>query len=152
MAGRAHGDGLTILVLTADHGERASSHGMRAKGPMIYRENVDVPLVVTHPDVHGPQTTDAVIGSIDLAPTLLAFAGVTGSALRARCPFLKGQDFSEVIASPGRRSVRDRIGNLVVFSALHASNPLAAWKRVKNSAQATRAQRIRSHRRRRSWS
>jgi arylsulfatase len=64
----------TIVVVTADHGERGGAHGgMLGKGADIYKETVRVPLIVRHPDVRGG-LTDALAGGVDLAPTLLGFA------------------------------------------------------------------------------
>jgi arylsulfatase len=41
----------TIIVFTADHGEMAGAHGLRQKGPFIYRENTRVPFLIAHPDL-----------------------------------------------------------------------------------------------------
>ncbi len=69
--------GNTIVVVTADHGELGGAHGgMLGKGADIYKETVRVPLIVRHPDVRGG-TTDALVGGIDLVPTLLGFAGLS---------------------------------------------------------------------------
>lgn len=66
----------TIVVFTADHGEMAGSHGLRQKGNLVYDENFRVPLIVCHPDVTGGTETSALASGVDLAPTLLEFAGV----------------------------------------------------------------------------
>jgi arylsulfatase len=119
----------TIIIFTADHGEMGAAHGMRAKGPLLYPENADVPLVVVHPDVAGGKTCDGVVGSLDLAPTLLSMAGVSAETLASDYPFLKGYDVSPLVAAPHERSKRDEAGNLLVFSAALGTNPQAAWKR-----------------------
>ena len=36
----------TIVVFTSDHGELGGAHGLRGKGPVVYRENFGVPLVI----------------------------------------------------------------------------------------------------------
>jgi arylsulfatase len=82
----------TIVILTADHGEMAGAHGLRQKGNFVYDENFHVPLVVRHPDVAGHRTSDAMASALDLAPTLLAFAGVevrvSGPAESAAKPYM----------------------------------------------------------------
>ena len=65
----------TIIVYTSDHGERAAAHGMRQKGGTIYREETNVPMVIVHPEALGGQTTTALMGAVDIAPTLLGLAG-----------------------------------------------------------------------------
>ena len=95
----------TIVVFTADHGEMAGSHGLRQKANFVYDENFHVPLIVDHPDFPGGTTTDGMASAVDLAPTILAFAGVdSSSALDA--PTLPG--CSLVPALDGRR-VRDGV-------------------------------------------
>ena len=69
----------TIVVFTSDHGEAAGAHGLHGKGPFAYEEGIHIPLIVSHPDVAGGQTCKALSSHIDIAPTLLAMAGVTDS-------------------------------------------------------------------------
>ena len=67
----------TIVVLTADHGELGGAHGTHGKGATAYREQNHVPLIVSHPghvSTHG-QECRAVTSHLDLAPTLLTWAG-----------------------------------------------------------------------------
>jgi len=73
----------TIVVFTADHGEMAGSHGLRQKGNLVYDENFHVPLVIAHPDVVGGNEIAALSSGVDLAPTLLDFAGVTDESISA---------------------------------------------------------------------
>jgi arylsulfatase len=84
----------TIIVLTADHGEMAGSHGLRQKANLVYDENFHVPLVIDHPDFAGGRTTSALASAVDLAPTLLEFAGaLCGENLpgRSLVPALRGE-------------------------------------------------------------
>jgi arylsulfatase len=96
----------TVLVLTADHGEMAGSHGLRQKANLVYDENFHVPLVIHHPDVSGGIMTDVLASAVDLAPTLLAFAGVDEAAIATTFPDLHGH--SLVPALSGQR-VRDGV-------------------------------------------
>lgn len=103
----------TIVVLTADHGERGGAHGgMRGKGADIYNETVRVPLIVRHPDVADGGPTDALASGIDLAPTLLGFAGVDDATRAERYPQLHGVDISSTVASSSQRTERDDRGIL----------------------------------------
>jgi arylsulfatase len=79
----------TIVILTADHGEMAGSHGLRQKGNLAYDENTHVPMIIAHPDLPGGTTTNALASAVDIAPTLLAIAG-SGDAVAERHPDLGG--------------------------------------------------------------
>jgi len=67
----------TLVVRTSDHGELGMSHGLRQKFYNVYRETLSVPLIVSNPRLYPtPQTSDALVGLIDLAPTFAAVADV----------------------------------------------------------------------------
>jgi arylsulfatase len=69
----------TIIVFTSDHGELGGAHGLHGKGPFAYEEGIHIPLLVRHPDVRGGQSCRALTSHIDMAPTLMALAGVSDS-------------------------------------------------------------------------
>ncbi|HZF31155.1 MAG TPA: sulfatase-like hydrolase/transferase [Gammaproteobacteria bacterium] len=107
----------TVVVTTADHGERGGAHGgMIGKGADIYKETVRVPLIVRHPDVRSGGLTDALAGSVDLVPTLLGFAGLDDAARAARYPSLHGVDLRPAIASARGRTARDERGILFNYT------------------------------------
>ena len=82
----------TIVVFTADHGEMGGAHGLRGKGAFAYEESLHLPFYIVHPDVHGGDDCRALTSHIDIAPTLLALAGMD----RARMGEAAGRDL------PGR--------------------------------------------------
>jgi arylsulfatase A-like enzyme len=103
----------TVVVVTADHGELAGAHGgMLGKGASIYKENLRVPLMVRHPDVHRDGAASALVGSIDLVPTLLAFAGLSDMERAQRYADLHGVDVSAVVADAHASTARDQRGIL----------------------------------------
>jgi len=103
----------TVVVVTADHGELAGAHGgMLGKGASIYRENLRVPLMVRHPDVRREGTTNALVGSIDLVPTLLSFAGLSDAERAQRYPDLHGVNVSAVVGDARAGTARDARGIL----------------------------------------
>jgi len=106
----------TIIVFTADHGEMAGAHGLRNKGPFAYDENVRVPFLVVHPDIEGGQATGALSAHIDLAPTLLAMAGVqAGRVGELAGRELPGKDLSPLLENPGSAAV-DEVRDSVLFT------------------------------------
>jgi arylsulfatase len=65
-----------LVVLTADHGESMMDHERWfTHGYHVYEEIVRVPLLVRGPGVE-PGRFRVPVSSIDIAPTVLAFAGV----------------------------------------------------------------------------
>jgi arylsulfatase len=103
----------TVIVVTADHGELAGAHGgMLGKGASIYKENLRVPLMVRHPDVRRDGATNALVGGIDLVPTLLSFAGLSDAERARRYPDLHGVDVSAVVADAHAGTARDQRGIL----------------------------------------
>lgn len=105
----------TIVIYTADHGEMAGAHGLRQKGPFMYKENMRVPFIVRHPDITGGRTSHALASHIDLVPTILGMAGVDPKARTEHYPYLKGIDVSAAIASPAATTLRDQSGILLNY-------------------------------------
>lgn len=85
-------DERTIVVFASDHGELLGAHGLRGKGTVPYREGVRVPLLVRLPEGARGAQTEALASHLDLAPTLLAAAGVPGDAVANELPGLAGRD------------------------------------------------------------
>ena len=67
----------TLVIFTADHGEEFLEHGGMTHGQTLYREVVDIPLIVRLPGgVQGGTTVDAIAQQVDLLPTVLEAAGI----------------------------------------------------------------------------
>lgn len=109
----------TIVVYTSDHGERAGAHGMRQKGGTIYREETNIPMIVTHPDVQGGRSSQRLMSAIDVAPTLMELAGIGTGEWQTRFPALKGIDVSSLLADPAAATARDRRGHLFNYAVRH---------------------------------
>jgi arylsulfatase A-like enzyme len=94
----------TLVIRTSDHGELAMSHGrMRQKFYNVYRETLNVPLIVSNPLLYpGPQSTDAMASLIDVVPTLAAVAG----APEPQQYGFKGRDLTPILSNP-KASVQD---------------------------------------------
>jgi choline-sulfatase len=73
----------TVIVFASDHGEMLGERGMWMK-ESFYDWSAKVPLFIAAPGVEASRRSE-VVSLVDLMPTLLEFAGVTG-----RCP--TGQD------------------------------------------------------------
>jgi len=79
----------TIVVFTSDHGDMLWAHGWMKK-QLPYEESAHVPLVVRWPAaIAAGVVSDAVVSTIDLAPTLAAALGAAP---------LEGADGRDVLA------------------------------------------------------
>lgn len=86
----------TVIIWTSDHGDAFASHGgMFDKGSFMTEEIIRIPLVIRMPGVKG--ASDALVNTIDIAPTILDIAGtaftgeVDGTSI---LPVLKGRQES----------------------------------------------------------
>ena len=116
-------DDNTIIVYTADHGEMAGAHGLRQKGPHMYKENVRVPFLITHPDVKGGVETSALGSAIDIVPTLLGFAGVTDAVRAEKYLGLRGVNLAPAVMDTKARTARDSKGHLYDYNAMLYVDP-----------------------------
>ena len=67
----------TIIIVTSDHGEMLGDHGLLLKGARFFEGAVRVPLIFYWPDRFLPGLrSDALVESIDIAPTILEAIGL----------------------------------------------------------------------------
>ena len=72
----------TVIVFTSDNGYFLGERGLAGKW-LIYEESIRVPLIVVDPKAPAERRgvrNDAMVLNVDLAPTLLDFAGATPPA------------------------------------------------------------------------
>jgi arylsulfatase A-like enzyme len=112
-----------MIVLTADHGEEFGEHGGLEHGRTLYREMLAVPLVVRLPGGASRGTRlDAPARQIDIAPTILAAAGVPVP------PGMRGVPLLPPLGQGPREAVSQTILGHVDVIALTT----AEWKIVHN--------------------
>jgi arylsulfatase len=86
-----------LVVLTADHGEAMWQHGRWGHNDQLYEEMVHVPLVVKPPRGAPALRVDDHVGLIDIAPSLLEWAGLPPPADWT----FDGQSLQRLIDEPG---------------------------------------------------
>jgi arylsulfatase A-like enzyme/Flp pilus assembly protein TadD len=64
------------VVVVGDHGEMLGEHGELHHGLLLYRAARRVPLILAGPGVPAGKTQECLVRTADVAPTLLALAGV----------------------------------------------------------------------------
>jgi len=73
----------TVVIFTSDHGYFYGEHGLDEERRLAYEETARIPLIVRYPKLVRAGTTPAqMVQTIDLAPTVLALAGVADTAPR----------------------------------------------------------------------
>ena len=69
--------GRSLIVLMSDHGEGLGDHGEIAHGVFVYREAIQVPLLVKLPgQSRAGEEITSVASIVDLMPTILAQGGI----------------------------------------------------------------------------
>jgi arylsulfatase len=91
----------TIVIHTADHGELAGAHGLSGKGATAFREQNNVPFIISHPEFPGNKRCKAVTSHLDIATTLISLAG---GDPRKRAQ-LHGSDMSALLRDPESASL-----------------------------------------------
>ncbi len=71
----------TVIVFVSDHGEEFYDHGGWWHGMTLYEEQLRVPLLIKFPDnEHAGQVNKDMARLVDIAPTVLHFAGLPTGA------------------------------------------------------------------------
>lgn len=83
----------TVIIYTSDNGRFQGSHGLFDKC-LLYEESVKAPLIVYDGRVASKENSrreNALISSVDMAPTILSFAGIDAPKS------MQGKDFTKVL-------------------------------------------------------
>ena len=65
-----------LVVVTSDHGEEFAEHGSLLHQGYLYEELLRVPLILQGERVPPGRVESGLVSSIDIAPTILAYAGL----------------------------------------------------------------------------
>ena len=90
----------TLVIVTADHGEALFEHGQVGHEPNLHNELIHVPFLIRPPRSveSNTDTVDTQARHIDIAPTILDYAGVDPPASyrgRSLRPAIEGDDLDE---------------------------------------------------------
>lgn len=69
----------TARFFTSDHGEFTGSHRMNDKGPAVYDDIYNIPMLAHIPGVLHSGTSDAMVSLLDVPATVLDLAGLDAS-------------------------------------------------------------------------
>ncbi len=69
--------GNTTVIVVGDHGEGFGSHGETYHGNFVYNATMHVPFIIAPAGGHEPVLVEEPVGLVDVAPTVLAMAGLS---------------------------------------------------------------------------
>lgn len=87
----------TVVIFTTDHGDYLGDHQLLLKGPAHYQSITHVPFIWAEPGARAAARTDALAGTLDIAPTILdrariePYNGIQGMSL---LPLIEGSSAS----------------------------------------------------------
>ena len=127
----------TVIVVTADHGDYMGDHQLLLKGPIHYRSLIETPFLWRDPAGPSGRRSAAFAGTVDIAPTILARAGVApfnGIQGRNLLPLMGGETpklYDEVlIEEEGQRPGLGLPGRARVRSLVTARHRLSVYDGV----------------------
>jgi arylsulfatase A-like enzyme/Tfp pilus assembly protein PilF len=110
-----------LIVLLSDHGEGLGDHVEREHGIFLYREALQVPLIVKLPGGRrAGERVKAPVGLADVAPTVLALLGLE-TAGSAGVPLFAGEPPGDRVLYAETSFGHDQYGWSPLKSALHGS-------------------------------
>jgi len=117
--------GDTIVVFTSDHGDMLWSQGMTKK-EQPWEESIQIPFLIRWPRrIPGGRECDALLSTVDFAPTLLRLMGLSAP------PSMQGADLSQVVLA-GEGSGPDSVflsGPVILDQGFHQG--LREWRGVR---------------------
>ena len=101
-------DESTLVVFASDHGFNAGHHGFWGKGNAAYPLNmfetsIRIPMIWRHTGVITPGVEESVVQVLDVAPTLLEYAGNLSLPKTANAP---GESFVDLLLDKTKRNTR----------------------------------------------
>lgn len=121
----------TVIIFTSDHGLFMGEQGLGGKA-FCYEKTTHVPMIVYNPSLKKKQrgkTSDALVQSIDVAPTMLSLAGVEAPKE------FQGKDISGLVAG-NTKEVRNYVYTENLWSTQFGNPKIEAvqdkqWKYIR---------------------
>lgn len=85
----------TMIIITADHGEHFGEHGLWSHVASLYREIVEVPLIIKFPREYGyVGEVDAITQLVDIFPTVEDLVGESHKVQRSGTSLFQKEELS----------------------------------------------------------
>lgn len=115
----------TVIVFNSDHGDFMGDHQLLLKGALHYRGLIRVPFIWVDPSAAGPRVTHELAGTIDVARTVLARAGLAPS---------NGMQGRDLLSSPAPEFMivedHQRFGYMGLADGFHVRTLLGTQHRL----------------------
>ncbi len=90
----------TIFIVTSDHGEALGEHGLMCDhGKLLIDEILHVPLLVHDTVRRRPSVVNEVVSHLDIAPTVLVMAGLSGDFGMLNSPLVDAAPPNRIVVS-----------------------------------------------------
>lgn len=70
-----------LIIYTADHGDMLYSHSLMSKGPFMYDEATNVPLLMSGGGISAGIVNTMPVGHVDLLPTVFEYFGIDAPSM-----------------------------------------------------------------------
>ena len=108
----------SLLIITADHGEGLGDHSEDDHGYFIYQSVMHVPLIIKPPFCDQGERIKNYTGIIDIAPTILSYAGIEPPDV------MQGNDLSGLIDGDETAGTKRYYLCESLYPATYSCNPL----------------------------
>jgi choline-sulfatase len=128
LAAAEAGPSSAVVLVTSDHGESLGEHGEATHGVFVYDATLRVPWLMAGPGIPRGRVSSVVARGIDVAPTLLDYAGLRiprGMQGRPLRPAAEGREMEDAPAYAESLFCRLNLG----WAELHAWRT-AQWKLI----------------------
>ena len=105
----------SVIIITSDHGDEFGEHGGLSHDGKMFRELIDIPLIIKFPDTDQKVATcQQLVSNIDIAPTIVYLFGISqpeefqGQSLLPLENYKERPCFGEAIGKRGRQKETDR--------------------------------------------
>jgi len=114
----------TLIIITADHGEGLWDHGYMVHGKTLYREEVQVPLIIYLPGGTTSRQVSINVSTIDILPTVRDLIGLPEDKNN------EGVSLVPLIENPGQKNESDHdLNNRNLFCYLWIkTKDILEWK------------------------
>jgi N-acetylglucosamine-6-sulfatase len=121
----------TVLIFTSDHGYLHGEHRIDKGKSMPYDPAVRVPLAIRTPR-SAPAAISGIAANIDLAPTILDYAGAEPCLSEGECRALDGQSLRPLVESGRGTRAHPRA---ILLESTKRSDGICAWQSVRTEAE-----------------
>ena len=126
----------TVVIFTSDHGDFLGDHQLLLKGPIHYKGLVRTPFIWKDPAMSTPRASASLVQAVDLAPTVLARAGVApynGIQGKSLLPLIGGGETLRdelLIEEEGQRTYLGFSGRVRMHSLVTARHRISVYDGV----------------------